>query len=278
MPIEFNDAGLIDSGAALDFEQMLGSCLMDLSKEVGEPPKAITIGGKTFGSYGDFSGIVAPSKAKKTFLKSLLTAAYSGGEAHRYCGNIIGHDNRNKYIIEFDTEQSRYHSYRVFKRVEKMVGRKNPFYVCFYLREHTPPERTEFINWVLTESKYATDGQGIGLVIIDGIADLMYDTNSLPESNIITTKLLKWSGQANCHIITVLHQTFQGQNGASKPTGHLGSSVLKKAETVVFLENEGEFTTVKAKYTRNSPFADFRFTVTENDYLPRMESSSGVLF
>jgi hypothetical protein len=34
------------------------------------------------------------------------------------------------------------------------------------------------------------------------------------------------------HITGILHKNF----GTSKPVGHVGSSVLKKAETVVFMK------------------------------------------
>jgi len=56
-------------------------------------------------------------------------------------------------------------------------------------------------------------------VIIDGIADLVSDVNNLEESNLVVQKIMKWSAELDCHIVTVIHSNF----GSDKPTGHLGS-------------------------------------------------------
>jgi len=47
----------------------------------------------------------------------------------------------------------------------------------------------------------------------------------------------------------------------------LGSSILKKAETVLFVEREESHVRVKPEYTRNEPFEEFSFTLND-DYLP----------
>ncbi len=47
--------------------------------------------------------------------------------------------------------------------------------------------------------------EGIGLVIIDGIRDLMYDINSPSESSELINLLMRWSSEYNLHIHTVLH-------------------------------------------------------------------------
>jgi len=60
-----------------------------------------------------------------------------------------------------------------------------------------------------------------------------------------------------------LHRNF----GTKKPTGHLGSAILKKAETVIFVEKENELTLVNPEYTRNQPFETFAFAVDSN-WLP----------
>ena len=128
------------------------------------------------------------------------------------------------------------------------------FYKPFALRKLSPNERLEFINWLFNESQYKDN---IGLVLIDGVADLINDVNDLEASNNVAQKLLEWSASSKCHIITVLHRNFQSK----KPTGHLGSAVLKKAETVVFVEREGEFTIATPEYTRNQPFESFAYSV-----------------
>ena len=70
------------------------------------------------------------------------------------------------------------------------------------------------------------DGENIGLVVIDGMADLVSDVNNIEESNKATQKIMEWSARLNCHIVTVIHSNF----GSDKPTGHLGSSFLKRKQ------------------------------------------------
>ena len=174
-------------------------------------------------------------------------AGYIGGKSQNYFSNIKGHNTKDKFVIEFDTEQSKYHSQRVFKRVCELVGSNYENYVPFSLREYSPKERLEFIDWVILESIYRDQ---IGLVSIDGLVDLVTDFNSLEQSTGLQEKLLKWTTIGNLHIVGVLHKNF----GSSKPVGHIGSAVLKKAETIAFVEKENELTKVVCEYSRNLPF------------------------
>lgn len=252
-----------------DFIKIHDEHFISVDEILKPQPVAISIGhseykGTTYpipmGSYGDFSCIVGASKAKKSFFKSMLIAGYIGGNSNMFAEDIKGHRTSDKYVIDIDTEQSEYHSQRVFKRVVELVGVNPSFYKPFSLRKLSANERFEFIDWLFTQSPYVGN---IGLVSIDGIADLVNDVNDLEASNKVAQKLLEWSAKENCHIITVLHRNF----GTKKPTGHLGSSVLKKAETVVFVEKENELTLVNPEYTRNQPFEPFAFGVN-SDWLP----------
>lgn len=254
----------------IDFNKIHNKAFVDVSEELKPQPVAISIGqseykGNTypipFGSYGDFSCIVGASKAKKSFFKSLLIASYAGGNAFKYSDNLIkGHNQEGKFIIDIDTEQSKFHSQRVFKRVCEMVGTNPEHYIPFSLREYSANERFDFIEWLFMESQYKGN---IGLMSIDGAADLVNDVNDLQSSNKVTQKLLEWSAKENCHIITVLHRNF----GSNKPTGHLGSSILKKSETVAFVEKNENITMVTAEYTRNVQFEDFTFAL-DKKWLP----------
>jgi hypothetical protein len=248
---------------------------VDIDEVLKPQPVAISIGTSQykgqnypipFGSYGDFSCIVGASKSKKTFLKSLITACYIGGNSNVFSTEIKGHNVGKKWIIDIDTEQSQFHAQRVFRRVAEMVGSNPINYKPFALRTLSANERFKFIEWIFTESKYKGN---IGLLIIDGVADLVNDVNNLEASNEVSQKLLEWSGNENCHIITVLHRNF----GSNKPTGHLGSAVLKKAETVVFVEKEDDAVLVTSEYSRNQPFENFAFEVN-SDWLPFVKNEA----
>ena len=255
--------------SGIDFNKMMLESYVDPAEEIKPQPVAVSMG-KTeykgnfypipFGSYGDFSCIVGASKSRKTFFKSMIIAGYIGGNSSSLNPTIKGHDTQGKYVIEFDTEQSKFHNQRVVRRVCEMVGGVYRYYRSFSLRSYTPKERFEFIDYVINKSEYAGK---IGLISIDGYVDLVTDFNSLEQSTVLVEKLMQWTAIHNIHITGILHKNF----GTAKPVGHVGSSVLKKAETVAFIEKDGDFTTVNCEYSRNIEFQPLTFSINK-DWLP----------
>jgi hypothetical protein len=78
-----------------------------------------------------------------------------------------GHDTQDKYVISFDTEQSKFHTQRVQRRVMEMVN-DNIYdkYKTFALRAFEPKERLQFIDYIINESEFRGK---IGLLSIDGL-------------------------------------------------------------------------------------------------------------
>lgn len=273
MDINFDDLISEDSKGLnlIDFNKILKESLIDPAEEIKQQPVAISIGESNykgimypipFGSYGDFSCIVGASKSRKTFFKSMIEAGYIGGCSNIYNPSIKGHNSDKKLVISFDTEQSNFHVQRVQRRVLELIGGNCDYYKTFGLRSYTPTERLQFIDWVVYESEFKNN---IGLMSIDGYVDLVTDFNSLEQASGLTEKLLNWTANGKMHCTGILHKNF----GTSKPVGHVGSSVLKKAETVVFIEKEEENTIAKCEYSRNQPFSDIKFMVDDNDWLPK---------
>lgn len=269
---------LLEEAQEIDFRSVKIESYIDVTKEVKRQPVALSIGSYMykgyqypipFGSYGDFSCLVGASKSMKTFLKSALLAGYIGGRAQNHFSDFKGHETHDKYVLDIDTEQSEYHAHRAAKRVLEMVGFEYGMYKPFALRKYDPKTRLEFLEWLVYESEYAGK---IGFMAVDGAADLLDNVNDLEGSNKVAQKFLKWTKEGNFHLLTVLHRN----HGTMKPTGHLGSAILKKAETVAFVERDGYETLVKPEYTRNIPFNQFSFELDEN-YLPREREKQGII-
>ena len=244
-------------------------CTIDTTEVMEYPPTALSYGEKTIdtksgqltfpiplGTYGNFSFVQAPPKTKKTFFISLLASVYLSG-GNNFGGNIRGHRD-SKCLIHFDTEQGQWHSQRVFKRVVDMAKVKDVgCYQTYALRTISYKQRLQFIEFVLKEN-----GDKNGLVIIDGIADLVSDVNNLEESNLCVQKIMEWSAKFNCHIITVIHSNY----GSDKPTGHLGSFLEKKTETQIQLEANTvnkEWVTVICRRSRGYSFETFSFSINQ---------------
>ena len=121
----------------------------------------------------------------KTFFVSLLSAIYLAEDLHQFCGDLKANRN-DKHLIHFDTEQGNFHAQMVFKRPLEMAGLKNiDKYHTLALRQYSFNDRIEIIEHYLYDR---LDGKNIGLVIIDGIADLCSDVNNIEESNNVVQK------------------------------------------------------------------------------------------
>lgn len=259
-------------------EKTLENMAMELFKEECEvftedvlsyPPVALSYGEKTLtsskgqkkvpipiGTYGNFSFVQAPPKSKKTFFVSLLASVYLSG-GNNFGGKIKGHRD-GRCLMHFDTEQGHWHAQRVFKRVQDMSNTKEVgCYHTYALRTVGYKERLQFIEHCLEQNK----GKN-GLLIIDGIADLVSDVNNLEESNLCVQKIMQLSAKYDCHIVTVIHSNY----GSDKPTGHLGSFLEKKTETQIQLEVNTvnkEWITVSCKRSRGYAFETFSFSINE---------------
>jgi hypothetical protein len=255
-------------------------CYINPLEKVEYPLPAISFGTKAFetkdglieypipvGTYGNFSFVQAPPKSKKTFFISLLSAVYLNDEINGISGDLKG-NRQGKHLIHFDTEQGNFHASLVFKRPMEMSGNKIENYHTYALRQLSAKDRIDFIEYCLYDK---LEGKDVGVVIIDGIADLCSDVNNIEESNLVVQKLMKWTKELHCHIITVIHSNF----GTDKPTGHLGSALEKKAETQIQLELNTvnkELVTVSCKRSRNTSFETFSFKVNKAG-LPQVEGN-----
>ena len=243
-------------------------CLITTTVSMDYPPVALSLGEKLLksskgdklvpipiGTYGNFSFVQSPPKTKKTFFISLLASVYLSG-TNNFGGEIKGHRD-GRCLLHFDTEQGKWHAQRVFKRAVDMADMDGSENICYYtygLRTLGFKTRIEFIEHCI-KTKRRT-----GLVVIDGIADLVGDVNNLEESNACVQKLMEWSAKYNCHIVCVIHSNF----GSDKPTGHLGSFLEKKCETQIQLEANTvnkDWVTVKCKRSRGYAFETFSFEV-----------------
>jgi hypothetical protein len=248
-------------------ELIAEECAIDTNDVMEYPPTALSLGEKTIqakggeitmpipiGTYGNFSFVQAPPKSKKTFFVSLLASVYLSG-GNNFGGKIKGH-REGRCLMHFDTEQGHWHAQRVFKRVQDMSNTKEVgCYHTYALRTIGYKERLQFIEHCLEQNK----GKN-GLVIIDGIADLVSDVNNLEESNLCVQKIMQLSAKYDCHIVTVIHSNF----GSDKPTGHLGSFLEKKTENQIQLEINTvnkEWITVSCKRSRGYAFETFSFSI-----------------
>lgn len=228
------------------------------------PPQIIWIDNSTIATLGNFSASTGKAKSKKTFnVSALVAASLAGRQVLNYRAHLPEGKRRILYV---DTEQSRFHCHTVLERILRLAGlptktdNENLDFIC--LREYTPAVRIEVIDYALRQNK------GYGLVIIDGIRDLIHDINSPSESLDIINELMRWSSYYELHIHTVLHLN----KGDDNTRGHIGSELNNKAETILQISKSvenGRISEVRAMHIRDREFTPFAFEIGE-DSLPRL--------
>lgn len=239
---------------------------IDPMERIERPPVCLSMvtdsGDGIIGTLGNISLIIGKAKSKKTFSVSLfLTALVANGTVfNKFKGELPPNKNR---VIFFDTEQSKFHVQRFYKRVCNLLDIHNPINLDAYsLRSFTTEDRLSIIDYVINTTS------DLGFVAIDGIRDLVTSINDEFEATKIATYLLKWSEINQIHIMTVLHQN-KGDNNAR---GHVGTELVNKSETVLSVAIDGEnknTSFVEPEFCRDREPDVFAFTIDE-DGLPRL--------
>jgi hypothetical protein len=248
----------IDIQAPYSLEEINRRFRVDLTKPI-EPPKwVISInepdGSKRrFGTLGNFSTIQGKAKSRKSTLTTALMAASIVGNGLSVFATDLPDDK--KTVLLFDTEQDDYDVQTTGNRVLRMIGRADSppdNFDVYWFRQASTKERLRYIESVLYQRT------GVGVVIIDGIRDLLGDFNDLKECAEIIDALLRWTAELKIHIIAVIHTN----KGDSNARGHLGSELMNKAETAVSVTrdtNNELVSYVKPEYTRGREFTPFAF-------------------
>ena len=239
-----------------NFRRIWESILIRATDKYVTPPEVIRVGSSTIGTLGNFSASTGKGKSKKTFnVCAIVASAISGRKVLNYESNFPADKKR---ILYFDTEQSSFHCHKVLERINCLAGlpaeQDCDLIEFVMLREYGPLERRQIIELALAERP------GVGLVIIDGLRDLLYDINSSNESAEVIGLLMKWSSQYNLHIHTVLHLN----KGDDNVRGHIGTELNHKAETVLQIsknEMDGSMSEVHASLIRDRDFPPFAFRI-----------------
>ena len=242
-----------------DYENIWKASLINVTDEFTLPPVVLQAGEAIIGTLGNFSVSTGKAKAKKTFnVSAIVAAALINGKVLEYQASF---PESKRNILYFDTEQSPYHCQLVMQRILWLAGLpidRDPEHLRFsHLRAIADPnERREIIRHAI----YNTPN--VGLVVIDGIRDLMLDINNSTEATKLVGDLMQWTSEQNIHIQTVLHLN----KGDDNARGHIGTELNNKAETVLQIARDNtlpERSIVAPAIIRSKPFDKFAFRLVE---------------
>lgn len=225
------------------------------------PPDKIyfTIDGNVIGTAGNFVAIGGAQKAgKTTFISAIITAFITW----KPFWGIKLESFENKYKIAlFDTEQSPYDFGRLVGRIKAFTGweEKGIFtnFDAFLCREDSAGDIIRLIN------AYLKSHPETGIVIIDGLLDLIDNMNDEAASKKLIRLLKKWGKIHDVLIIYVLHTGKKEGN----TLGHIGSASDRYAQSTLNVEKtkDGTFL-MTGKYLRSAAsFEGIHIKYSESD-------------
>jgi hypothetical protein len=206
-----------------------------------------------FGTLGNISTLIGKAKARKTTAAALFVANALTNENKNYINADFPEDKRT--CIYIDTEQGKFHAQKNLNRIIRLARlplEKQPENLYYFtLRPLSPDQRIKAIEFMINKIP------NIGLLIIDGVRDLVSSINDENESTKVLQYLLKWSEIKQIHIINILHQN----KGNEDARGHLGTELVNKSESVIEVLKDEDFSIIKPKSVRDIEFKPFAFYI-----------------
>jgi hypothetical protein len=173
---------------------------------------------------------------KSHYVGSLIAGTIRQSERVDTLGATVQQNKDGKAVLLYDTEQS---EVQLFKNISGILKRGKSsvmpaYFKAYCLTNMSRKERLQAI--VQSMDKFYYQFNGIKMVIIDGVADLVRCANDETESINMIDELYRLAGIYKTCIICVLHFIPNGL----KLRGHLGSELQRKAAAILSIERDGD--------------------------------------
>ena len=201
---------------------------------VQEP--VVSINNVPVGTKGNLLAITGPEgSGKSNFLGALLAGTLCPPyRSIDTLGAEVEPNDKGCAVLYYDTEQSDEQLFKNTQRVFKRVDRKRipGWFKTYGLVGMQRNDRLKSILRSMDHFYYQYDG--IHMVVIDGIADLLSGVNDEDSSVKLVDELFRLAAIYNCCIVVVLHLSPSGY----KLRGHLGSEIQRKAAGIISIEKD----------------------------------------
>lgn len=230
--------------------QLLSSAKLDLSQNIPDPQMLVSKSDLPICTRGNFSFVIGLPGARKSFLCTGIAGAFINENGCMGLDNPNGTGN----VLWIDTEQAPGHVGRVGRRLHRIAGLPtdiNSSSINIYLLREFQPDTRRKVFLAAVELHHPD------FIVLDGVSDLIKDPNNSEQATSVITELMRVTKEYDCHILTVIHANV----GSEKARGHLGSEALRKCETAILVEADGDCSVCKWAKTRDMRPSDFAFTV-----------------
>jgi hypothetical protein len=198
-------------------------------------PDAIQLGGENVGTFGSITVIEAfPKQGKSAVCGAIYASAINPNISDEdSLGFHVELPEDKSKVLYFDTEQSSLETWTSWQRAVSRAG---------YEQGSQLPEHIEYSHICMTNIPSYSDRRelilwmientdGLGLVIIDGIGDLVAGVNEEKESNELLDRIRHLASTKSVSIFLTVHLNPSAQGQYTKARGHLGSELMRRVKT-----------------------------------------------
>lgn len=212
------------------------------------PIPVITINAETVAIEGGLCTISGmPKSGKSAFTSMILAGAISATHGTPLLdGMVVTANTEKKAVIHFDTEQARHKHQYNHRTILKRAGLDScpPYFLSYNIRQQSYTEYRQITDEICEAASKAHGG--IHLIVIDGMAEYISDTNDLEQSKEIALYFMNLSETYSTAVIGIIHTN----KNSNTERGHLGSEVQRKSDSVIRITCEGDVSYLEPVYLR----------------------------
>jgi hypothetical protein len=240
----------------------------EISKEIvnqdsvvpAEPP-VIYMKDQLFLTEGNLAGVAGVQKTGKSALANAIISKLINPDIPDFPAIRVT-PHKGKGVILVDTEQSRAklkHNVVGWQLKRAKTAKLPENFINVSFRSFTIAQSRDYLAQLM---KVVSDKHGgLHLVVIDGGADFVTTVNNLEEVTAFMKLLSELCTIYECAILLNIHTNPSSvHTGDHKPTGHLGSALLKKCESVILINTDQynkAFSVITALALRNGNREEF---------------------
>lgn len=217
---------------------VLKSCEVDFNNPPPIAQMVVSVNDVPLGTQGNLLCVTGgEGTGKSNYIAALIAGAIrQTDKVVDTLGVSVCENAKQKAILFYDTEQSEVQTYKNITNLLRRSGQETmpEYFRAYCLTGMSRKERLQSI--IQSMDKFHYQYQGIHMVVIDGIADLIKGANDEAESIAVVEELYRLAGIYKTCIITVLHFIPNGL----KLRGHLGSELQRKAAAILSIEKDSD--------------------------------------
>jgi hypothetical protein len=217
---------------------ILKPCEIDFNNPPVKSEMIVSINDVPLGTQGNLFGITGgEGTGKSNYAGSLIAGTIRNTSfSIDTLGTTILPNTAGKTVLLYDTEQSEVQLYKNISGILKR-GKLNAMPDCFKAYCLTSMSRKERLQAIVQSmDRFYYQFDGIQMVVIDGIADLVRCTNDEAESIGVIDELYRLAGIYKTCIVCILHFVPNGM----KLHGHLDLELQRKAAAILSIERDEE--------------------------------------